>query len=81
MNSNQPLASVLPSLPPTSRLILTALAHVQAPMTIVGLCVATGSTSTGTVEKLVRQLVKDGHLIRTSSGVPPLFYLSEVLAQ
>jgi len=80
MNSTPALNTLLPSLPPTARLILSSLVHVKAPMTIVGLCVATGSTP-GTLEKVVRQLVKDGHLIRTSCGVPPLYYLTAALAQ
>jgi DNA-binding IclR family transcriptional regulator len=78
MNVTTPLESILPLQPPTARLILSCLGHKRVPMTLVSLCVATGSTP-GTLERVVRQLTKDGYLIRTANGASPLFYLSAAI--
>jgi hypothetical protein len=69
------LEAILPLQPPTARLVLNSLHHTQAPATLLALCITTGSTS-GTLEKVLRRLIKDGYLIRTEHGASPLFFLS-----
>jgi hypothetical protein len=69
------LDAILPLQPPTARLVLNSLHHIQEPATLLTLCLATGS-SAGTLEKVVRKLIKDGYLIRTAHGSAPFFSLS-----
>jgi hypothetical protein len=78
MNVTTPIESILPLQPPTARLILNCIAHSQVPMTLVSLCVATGSPL-GTLERVVRQLIKEGYVIRTVNGASPLFFLSAAI--
>jgi hypothetical protein len=78
MNVTTPIESIPPLQPPTARLVLNCIAHSQVPMTLVSICVATGSTP-GTLERVVRHLLKDGYLIRTANGASPLFYLSAAI--
>jgi hypothetical protein len=74
------LQAILPLQPPTARLVLNSLHHTQVPATLLALCLATGSTP-GTLEKVLRKLVKDGFLIRTGHGSAPLFFLSAVISK
>jgi hypothetical protein len=70
--------SILPFHNPTARLVLLTFAHSRIPATLVSLCVSTGATA-GTLEKVLRQMIKDGLIIRTENGTSPLFYLSSAI--
>jgi DNA-binding MarR family transcriptional regulator len=70
--------SILPFHNPTARLVLISFAHSRIPATLVSLCGSTGSTP-GTLEKILRQLIKDGLIIRTEHGTSPLFFLSSAI--
>lgn len=74
------LDAILPLQPPTARLVLNSLHHRQTPATLLALCLATGSTP-GTLEKVLRRLIRDGYLIRTEHGTSPLFFLSAAITK
>jgi len=64
-----------PAITPTAWLAILTLSYAQTPMGLIDLCIATGAPA-GTLEKLLRKLVRDGYLIRTSGGYPHLYALS-----
>jgi hypothetical protein len=67
MTSTAHLRSTLPTLTPTARLIVTALAESNIPYTIANLCEITGGTP-GHILVLVRKLVRRGLIVKTMNG-------------
>ena len=75
MNTTTTLASIIPLIPPTSRLVIYACAVSTTPLSIANLSEATGATP-GTLEKVVRKLVRRGYLSKTANGSISLYSLT-----